>query len=332
MVGAFVKLRPLIERWEPDPALGIDSRRVRATLYDALEASAGWLLHPCLNALTLRNGTPSWTRDLQAAVWAAASTGHDLGDIYLPEAALVWTSSGGEQLPCGWHELSEVGRLVVSSEGPGPVALDLWCVSLGFTYADTWAAVEESDTDRMRRAVTRFYRAISWLESNHPACADWIASATRVAIPLATAPDASFRSSSTEELPGVVLVDLSGDLELFEGLIHETAHLHLYRADAVQPLVDPDYTVRHASPLRSDARPLRGILMAAHALAYICAFYTDVAAAGGLDPQTLLTEKAHLYDLYADAEVTLVAQRAHLTAWGRDFLHATQEVAAHGCG
>jgi HEXXH motif-containing protein len=62
-----------------------------------------------------------------------------------------------------------------------------------------------------------------------------------------------------------------------ESIVHESAHLHLYMALAQEPLIDPDHDGHYKSPLRPDPRPLRGILLAYHALAYIAALFADVS-------------------------------------------------------
>jgi HEXXH motif-containing protein len=124
----------------------------------------------------------------------------------------------------------------------------------------------------------------------------------------------------------VVFLTLHNELQAIEALVHESAHQHLFMAEATSALVDPRHTSVYKSPLRDDPRPLRGVLLACHALAYIAAFYTDalngsVSAARRVEVHLSATRKK-----LTEALDILLANRQHLTAEGYDFLDHTVEV------
>jgi HEXXH motif-containing protein len=129
------------------------------------------------------------------------------------------------------------------------------------------------------------------------------------------------------EIAGMVALDVfGGEIQILEALVHESAHRHLYIAEMDAPLIDPDCEERFRSPLRPEPRPLRGIMLACHALAYICLFYEEAAKTGLETPTGALSE---LQNYLEDAAATLVANRHLLTPAGTEFLERTLEVANH---
>jgi HEXXH motif-containing protein len=97
-------------------------------------------------------------------------------------------------------------------------------------------------------------------------------------------------------------------------------------AEATSALVDPRHTSIYKSPLRDDPRPLRGVLLACHALAYIAAFYTDALQASLAAARRLEAHISETRHKLHDALGVLLANRQHLTADGGDFLDRTLEV------
>jgi HEXXH motif-containing protein len=152
----------------------------------------------------------------------------------------------------------------------------------------------------------------------------WITEVTHIAIPL-RGEGTSFRSGSHPAIPGLVELDMLAEDQILEALVHESAHLYLYLTEAGGPLINPDHTERYSSPLRADPRPLRGILLAYHALAFISARYRDA-----LDvPQTSLWGERELDACRRsarEAEETLYSQLRHLTPAGQNFLDSTRQV------
>jgi HEXXH motif-containing protein len=92
-------------------------------------------------------------------------------------------------------------------------------------------------------------------------------------------------------------------------------------------------SLRFPSPLKAKARPLRGVMLAYHALAYITALYDALERAGVTsDRRGLADELARLRAAADAAEATCLKARHLLTAHGRHFLDQTYEGVRHGTG
>jgi HEXXH motif-containing protein len=117
---------------------------------------------------------------------------------------------------------------------------------------------------------------------------------------------------------------------VLEALVHESAHHHLCLAEMESLLVDPKHDGTYPSPLRPEPRPLRGILLAYHALAYICALYVEARACGFIPRDAYRSEADDLQSKLDAAESTLCSSRQFLTESGDQFFSETMNVAAHG--
>jgi HEXXH motif-containing protein len=74
-------------------------------------------------------------------------------------------------------------------------------------------------------------------------------------------------SATYREAVGTLYLSLHPEpLTLAEALVHELQHTKLNLASYAVALLVDDGAARHASPLRPDPRPLRGVLLAAHAM------------------------------------------------------------------
>jgi HEXXH motif-containing protein len=69
-------------------------------------------------------------------------------------------------------------------------------------------------------------------------------------------------------------------MQMVEAIIHETAHLLLFGTGVGEPL-NPDEE-RYASPLRSDPRPMEGVVHATYVLARIAAAMEQIGRFEGL--------------------------------------------------
>ena len=239
--------------------------------------------------------------------------------------SVIWTAGGGRIFPPGRYKLRTLAEPPDGGSQTTPI-LDVWCESLGAIEPDTWAASAPTlaaDKECLRQEVNRYFRTIAFVEKMLPQCHAWVAAVTKVAIPL-RGEGTAFRSVSHPSLPGVVELDLLAEDQIVESLVHESAHQYLYRLEAAAPLVDPDHHERYESPLRPDGRPLRGILLAYHALAFIAAFYRD-ALAVPLVARWGEQELAARRELALQAEKTLFSQHCHLTTAGIHFLEETRQ-------
>ena len=322
----FRSLGDFAKRWQPSPNLGLLSEGLAARLASAAESRAPWLLHPVAGVLTAKSNGDHANRDLQLVARLAAYDTPTPQTVRTTRDIWVWAPDGGASLAAGHHSLSDLAA-IAGRQARWPIALDVWCRSIGFPLEGSWAAKPPASPEEevaLRQEIRMFFRAIVAIERYLPECWHWLTSLTRVVVPLRTM-KGSWESGSSTDWPAMVWLHLQDGLQILEGLVHETAHQYFFLAEAETSLVDPEHTGRYTSPLRPDKRPLRGILLAYHALAYIAAFYFD-AARSGLDPARSRSQLQANREKLSDAQATLVANRRFLTEWGRDFLNRTMEV------
>ena len=181
-----------------------------------------------------------------------------------------------------------------------------------------------ADDVELELKATRFMRALTVFERELPEGYAWMGSTARVVVPV-RGEGGQWTSGSTPKLPGMIFLSLLDTLQIIEGLVHEAAHNHLFIAEVSGLLVDPSHTEFHTSPLRSDLRPLRGVLLAYHALAYICAFYAEIMRRGVKIAGRERTYNA-MREKLKEAEETVLSQEQHLTDEGRHFLQLTIQV------
>lgn len=326
----FTRMVERAGEWQPCAELSLEPDPLRTRLHQAAKEGAGWLWHPCTDRLTTDSLGTTWQRDLQLAVWVvlhSEASADEFGGVRVPQPAPVWTRHGAVQVTSGTHALADLATGPPAGSSPCEPGVDVWGESIGYAEPESWAALPPRNPDEMRvltEELGRYYRCSLFLARAMPACHAWIAGATRISIPLRGAGD-GFRSCSHPGVPGLVLLDLLKEHQIIEALVHESAHLYLYRAEVSEPLVDPDNQERYRSPLRPEPRPLRGILLAYHALAYIAAMYREaldipLVAQWGTSEMADRREQAH------EAEEVLLTNRRHLTRAGKDFLDKTRLV------
>lgn len=325
----FNRFARLTDRWEPSADLKVQAHTVRRVILDATDAHEKWLRHPCVSAITFSRGEHRLQRDFQLVLWAAVHSPTPLGSVTVPEPLWAWCPGGGFSVPQGTHDLMTLGAHAASQDYPGVLALDAWARSMNVSFIQLWRDVESYDTRcqaDLQRELKLFLRASAAAERWLAECFRWITAATQVAIPLRQTTGEHSNSSSSPQLPGSVFLTLQNELQIIEALVHETAHQHLFLAEAEGPLVDTGHAGSYHSPLRSDPRPLRGVLLAFHALAYIAAYYADalshgLASAARLEQQ-LQTTRTQL----REAEEVILSNRQYLTEIGRPFVDRTIEV------
>lgn len=330
----FRRLSAAIASWHPHAALDLNRDALAAALLAAAAGNEEWLFHPLINPLLLHQGQ-RLSSDFQLAVWTAAHARIPLGQVRVPEPLWIWSVDGGQAVEPGRHELSALAATHVSTEWPLPIALDVWSDSLSFPYPNnfsypddwSWAAhkpLSAAASRRLQGEVLLFMSAMQALNAVLPACVGWAASVTRVVVPLCRELGTKFKSGSRSDLPGVVFFDLhGGEHQIREALVHESAHQYLCLEEAAGPLIDPAHKGTYVSPLRPDPRPLRGILLAYHALVYMCAYYAACIRCGiGADQEA---ELEGLRRKCADGQRVLEEQSQFLTASGLTFFARTRE-------
>ena len=328
--SAWLKmLRRATEQWSPDPALALNLPRIRDFLVCAIDVGEDWLYHPCIAAL-IGGSSGRLRKDIQLSMWAASYANSRLGSITIPETLECWAPIGPKAIRRGIHDLSEICYSPVRPR----VCLDPYSLSLGEAAGESWGAISPIADEEMvtlKDQIRSFLSAVSTLEASHPACAKWMYQSARVAIPLYPNGEDRSRSWSSRTTPGAVHLDIpENELLILETLVHEAAHCHLYIEEVFGPLIDSADTDAYSSPLRPDPRPLRGILLAYHALAYICAFYSDAVAMGFGDEAFAVGELRRAREKVNQAEQIILDNESHLTDSGRTFARQTGGVARYG--
>jgi HEXXH motif-containing protein len=252
--------------------------------------------------------------------------------VELTEQVVLWSGAGDQTVDAGHHELSTLGALIAEPP-PVPLGLDLWCRTTGVVTPGSWSALPSSAIaerePEIEASIGRYLRMIAVLADRCPDIMSWITSATTVVRPLVPVPDAA-RSSHDPQIPGLIEADISsGPALTIELLVHETAHRHLRHAQAAADLVDPAHQGRYRSSLRADPRPLLGILLAYHALAYVCVALAEAARANIIAPEVGEATVTDLRCLRDDAREVLQSARSHLTNAGADFVLRTDHVVDH---
>jgi len=88
-------------------------------------------------------------------------------------------------------------------------------------------------------------------------------------------------SCSYEDAIGAIYLTLHPSaLKLAEALVHEYQHNKLHAVLRLDPLLQNSRGVLHPSPVRPDARPLEGVLLAVHAFLPVDRMYRAITAAG----------------------------------------------------
>jgi hypothetical protein len=325
----FDRVHDQAAQWEPSRELRLDGEQIRRVIQENAAKRARWLVHPCVNAITSPKLESKLQRDFQLAVWIALSTSEALGVVTLDGPIWAWAPGGGIRLEPGAHDLAALARTLGKQEDSSPITVDPWARSMKMSFHQLWRdatpfGVEEETA--LKAELKLLLRALTAAEHYLADCFAWVRSRTQVVIPLRQLSGEHSSSSSAADLPGVVFLTIHSELQAIEALVHESAHQHLFVAEAAALLVDPRHTARYKSPLRDDARPLRGVLLACHALAYMAAYYTDAKSASMSPIPSLETKIFATREKLIAARDILLANRQHLTAEGCVFLDRTLEV------
>lgn len=325
----FDRVQDLATRWEPHGELGLNCELIRRVIGESAAKHARWLMHPCMNSITLLKPEAKLQRDFQLAVWSAINTSEALGVATLDRPVWAWSPGGGIRLEPGTYDLTTLAATLRTQEDHSPLTVDPWARSVKASFHQLWRDVMPFGAEeeaKLKAELQLLLRALTATKEYLPNCFAWVRSRTQVIVPLRQLSGEHSSSSSASTLPGVVFLTLHNELQAIEALVHESAHQHLFMAEVTSALVDPHHTSIYKSPLRDDPRPLRGVLLACHALAYIAAFYTDALQASLSAACRLEAHISEVRHKLHDALDILLSNRQHLTADGGDFLDRTIEV------
>lgn len=325
----FEGMARLVTDWQPSPELEMSAGPLTEAMSAAARREERWLLHPCINPLTMPVDDWQVQRDFQLAVWAAAHSVGTFGTVMVPRQLWAWSPGGGVAIAPGVYDLADLGAAANNDAWPWPIAFDTWARSVGFPPEQSWGSLTPSTSEektQLQREATQFLRASAAAQRNAGDLFDWVTAMTQVVVPLRRIGARYSKSNSCRQLPGAVSLTIHNEMQVLEALVHETAHNYLFLAEVEEPLVDPAHVATYRSPLRSDLRPLIGIMLAYHALAYIAAYYFEALRSGFASPRRCEEELRATREMARDCEQTLDPNRRFLTGTGKDFLESTWEV------
>lgn len=314
----FERVEARLATWSPKR---IELERIddfRAAIAPAAAEGAHWLYHPFCTSLYGDGALSATFGEAQLVAWAAAQLpGLDVFvRIGAPER--LWRTDGTATQVSGSIDASELAELMV---GGRPGADSSQCPLV--LRPDEAEAVE----------CGFLCDGLQELWSALPAVEEWVCGRTRALNLLpegffASAPEGALVSCSSPEVPGFIRVSRCSEvLKLLEMVVHETAHLHLFTSEMTAPLIGSSSTLLFSSPLRHEPRPLRGILLALHACAYIAAAYAE-ARRSGLEAATKANaERLRVLALFEESREIVAVAKAHLTPEGLDFVERTETVA-----
>jgi HEXXH motif-containing protein len=306
-----------LEAWSPER---IDIERIdalREAMAHAASAGADWLYHPFCSSLGSGELSAMFS-EAQLVAWVAAHMPASGGTVHFARPERIWRLDGTATAVTGPIAVSDLAALVApgadGAAGPRrPLLL----------REDRDGATEYQLLQKQLDAIL----------DGLPAVAAWLCGRTRALDLLpqgffATAPEGALVSCSSPDIPGFIRISRTADiLKLLEMVVHETAHLHFFVAEATGPLIEGAGDAVYSSPVRDEPRPLRGILLAIHACAYIAAGYAEAELSGLEWAASAGAERQRVLELFEQSRRIVAAAAAHLTPHGLDFIAQTDAVA-----
>jgi HEXXH motif-containing protein len=283
-----------------------------ACIRGAVRQRRQWLYHPFMSALTQGPDTYRFLGELNLLGWVACNTSMGPFEVDVRGSEWLVARDGSAREFSG--RLSSLQLIAAVDRAPAslqPIPL-----------------VHEADKPPHPGRCC-FSRQVSEIASTMSGVSRWICATTKLAAPLEAGRSDSFSSQSSPAQPGLVCLSVDGErMQTLEALVHESAHHYLFRADRARPLVTSEEAL-FPSPLRPDLRPMRGILLAMHACAYIAAAFREAEAAGYEHPLRCRAQRAEMLESFDEARSVVERAPSHLTPAGAAFFERTLAVAAY---
>lgn len=152
------------------------------------------------------------------------------------------------------------------------------------------AALPPLTGERFSDGEARVRGALALLDSAAPEVAGEVRSLAReiVLVGKPTDDSAAFDGASSFHLWGALFINTDSyvsRIEIAEALAHESAHALLFGLAGGRTLVENDPDARYSSPLRSDPRPMDGIVHATYVLARMHYVMARLLQSGLLTPE-----------------------------------------------
>jgi hypothetical protein len=289
-----------------------DDATARQIIVDLIRREHPDFVMPFMNS-TYCDARTAHVRATQAKIWAALVEPSFNQSIVCDYEIIFWSGTRGARLTSGTYR-PEYFR----DKCPGPRIL-------AFDYSATSIVTSElakpppSKPRRMERAEEHIKAFLTAM----PECAEWVCRAIKVIVPFRGV-QGRYSCSSDPRFPGVLWVDVTDPDFIGEGLVHEAAHKHFDFAEAEAPLALASPST-FMSPLRSEPRSVRSILLAYHALAHIAAYYRSAIRTSFISATRGNAEYKQTLHALNDAERSLQSGEQYLTDAGMRFWRRTSE-------
>jgi HEXXH motif-containing protein len=294
-----------------------------------------------VSALTLETELQKPQRDFTLIFWLAANSPPQVGAVRLTEPRWAWLPDGGLELPAGEYAIEDLqGKAADSLELNLPAAIDPWSDSVGLWLAPP--TEEEpfrvsvgrppSAEDALARDLALVLESLAVLQEVLPECSSWVEFTTKVVMLLPGLSNTT-RNWSRQDLPGAIYTTTPhSTIEVLETIVHEAAHRHFFLAETHGAVLSCADVREFSSPLRKDLRPLRGIMLAYHALCYMGALYSELDRRGLLVREHDLRRFDRLRTQANACAATINGASKMLSPFGVSFVDATSRIARHAFG
>lgn len=301
--------------------------KVRTRINDEAVKKSAWLHHPFCSSLVAENTKKCFFNDAQFLAWLSFNCSDLDGTFEFEHPVKLWSLNGSTS-PISKSSSSGELRELINGSQPSRCKVSKKDSKIEAPVMLFNDAVEPAISQQVSDQLKCVLGSI-------PAIASWINESTILldVIPEGYFPDAppsAYVSCSSPDLPGFIRVSAGGDiLTLLEMIAHETAHQYLFRFERRAPIIEHGDGGLHMSPLREAPRPLRGVILAMHACAYIAAAYTEAANASVDIFQGCEEERTRVMRLFEESREIVDSAYAELSASGREFVSLTDQVAEY---
>jgi hypothetical protein len=316
-----------LEAFPPDPArASLLDRRVRALLAESLAA----VFDVCEGHLASDRGAQLCLLDALARHRIAPGVFAAYAELVEALAAenLVRAQSLLDTLLCPALALEAAARVVTLDSDLGAEDLPAIYRRVVADDGDRPLRLASMDAPALTQARDLLTQTRLLLERAAPALASEIAEIAHEIVLVDGG--SSFGGVTSFYLWGAVTLNaprIANRTQMAEALAHESGHAYLLGATLGAPLVDNDPAERFASPLRSDPRPMDGIVHAAFVLARMVWCADQLLERGQIDQsetkqvRTELTRNVARFESSRD----LISRRARFTDVGAVLWRAASE-------